>query len=62
MKNILKKNKAQTFVEFILAFTVLLIAVSGIWVLYKKVWSVRFNETTAITDSQGIFSEVKYVK
>lgn len=45
----LSKSKGQTFVEFMLVFVVLLMATSGVWVLYKKVWKARYISTSDVS-------------
>ena len=37
-------------VEFILVFVVLLAATSGVYALYQKVWTARYNKTKAMSE------------
>jgi hypothetical protein len=41
----MKKNSAQTLVEFLLVFVVLLAASAGAFSLYKKAWKSRYDRT-----------------
>lgn len=43
------KPKGQTFVEFLLVFSVLLLTGAGVFVMYKKAWKARYERT-------GLFS------
>jgi len=45
----MKLSKGQTFVEFLLVFVVLLIATSGVLLLYQGVWKARYNETKDVS-------------
>ncbi|MCL1972614.1 MAG: hypothetical protein FWG57_06470 [Endomicrobia bacterium] len=45
----MKKSKGQTFVEFLLVFVVLLVATTGVFAMYKKVWKNRYINTSDVS-------------
>ena len=46
MKNpVSKKSKGQAMTEFLLVFVVLLLATTGVFAMYKKVWKARYEKT-----------------
>ncbi|MDR3257040.1 MAG: hypothetical protein LBT18_05320 [Endomicrobium sp.] len=43
----MKIHKGQTLIEFLLIFTVLLITISGVFVIYKKFWKRKYERVSA---------------
>lgn len=49
----LSKPKGQTFVEFLLVFSVLLLTAAGVFVMYKKAWKARYGRTGLISGAHA---------
>jgi len=59
----MKVSKGQALIEFLLVFIVLLVAVSGIFFVYKKFWRMKYKKVSslsAVTASVLKKSEVKF--
>ncbi|MDR3253706.1 MAG: hypothetical protein LBT07_01915 [Endomicrobium sp.] len=62
----MKINKGQALTEFLLVFIVLLIATSGVFVIYKKFWKSKYERISATSGITAgtlkVSGYVSYVK
>ncbi|MDR0398476.1 hypothetical protein [Candidatus Endomicrobiellum devescovinae] len=59
----MRKNNGQTLTEFVLVFTVLLIATTGVLAMYKRFWKTKYQRAAAPSRAlTGIITQSNYVK
>ncbi|MDR3275010.1 MAG: hypothetical protein LBS81_03380 [Endomicrobium sp.] len=59
----MRKNKGQTLMEFVFIFVVLLVATTGVLIMYKTFWETKYQKVSAPSSALvGIIAKVNYVK